>query len=101
MMCKRAASLSFMLFSSGFAFAVYALFVLICDIWSIRFLQLGIFRTFGLNPLAAYIIHEMVGKAVGYFAPGDSPLNWVIGAFALHFGVTYLFVRHLKEHGIF
>jgi predicted acyltransferase len=98
MMSKRMGSISFMLFATGFSLAVYSLFVWLCDVGSVR---VGLFRTFGQNPLAAYIIHEMVGRAIGPFAPEDSPLWWIAITFAIYFGITYLFVRHLEKHGIF
>ena len=63
--------------------------------------ELGLFRTFGRNALAAYIIHEMVGKAVASYAPHDAPCLWVVGSFLIYFTVTYLFVRHLEKNGIF
>ncbi len=40
--------------------AVYVLFLLTCDRWG---WQLGLFRIFGQNALAAYIIHPMVASA--------------------------------------
>jgi hypothetical protein len=98
MMSKRMCSMPFMLFATGFAMGVYALFVLACDRGSLR---VGVFRTFGQNPLGAYILHEMVGRAVGPFAPPDSPLPWIAATFLVYFGVTYLFVRHLEEHQIY
>jgi predicted acyltransferase len=98
MMSKRMCSVPFMFFATGFAMGVYALFVLLCDRGSLR---VGVFRTFGQNPLAAYILHEMVGRAVHPFAPPDSPLAWIAATFLVYFGVTYLFVRHLEEHEIY
>jgi predicted acyltransferase len=97
-MDKRVVTLPFNLFSSGFALAVYALFVLVSDLarW-----QIGFFRTLGTNALAAYILHELVGNAVDVFAPKDSPPGWVAACFAVYVGITYLFVRHLEKHGIF
>ena len=98
MMCKRATSLSFILFSSGFSLAVFAILVALCDLGGV---QIGFFRTFGSNALAAYVIHEVVGQAVGRFAPHDCPLGWALGSFAIFAGITYLFVRHLEKSGIY
>src|SRR5262249_46946947 len=64
-------------------------------------LQIGFFRTFGSNALAAYVIHGIVEDAVRQFAPRDSPLGWALGSFAIFAGITYLFVRHLEESGIY
>jgi predicted acyltransferase len=97
MMSKRATTLSFILFSSGFSLAVYTLFVLLSDVggW-----EVGLFRTLGQNALAAYVIHEVVNKAVRFYAPDNSPMWWVLGSFAIYYGVTYLFVRSLEKQGI-
>jgi hypothetical protein len=98
LMNKRVVTLPFNLFSSGFSLAVYTFFVLLSDLGRV---QIGFFRTLGQNALAAYVLHEMVGGAVGSFAPKDSPLWWVAATFTLYVGITYMFVRHLEKHGIF
>jgi hypothetical protein len=98
MMSKRTTGLSFAFFSTGFALAIYVLFVLLSDIGRI---EIGVFRTFGQNALAAYIIHEIVGKAVQAFMPNDCPLPWALASFTIYFELTYLAVRYLERNGIF
>jgi predicted acyltransferase len=97
-MSQRSGSISYLTFSAGFSLAVYAVFVLACDV---RRFQSRAFRTFGVNALAAYIIHGLVAGAVKPYAPNDSPLWYVATAFGVYFGICYLFNRYLEEHLIF
>jgi predicted acyltransferase len=98
MMNKKIVSLPFVAAAGGFALIVYGLFVLVCD-GSGR--TVGVFRTFGQNALAAYVLHNMVERQVRTVVPGDSPLWWCLVGLAFFFGVTYLFVRYLEKLGIF
>jgi hypothetical protein len=98
MMSQNSGTISYLTFSAGFSLAVYAICVLISDIGG---LQIGIFSTFGKNALAGYILHGLVNDAVKAYAPKDSSIWFAMFAFALFFGITYLFVRHLEKNGIF
>jgi predicted acyltransferase len=97
-MSQRAGTASYLTFSAGFALVVYALFVVVSDLGSLR---IGLFRTFGKNALAAYVLHSLVAGAVGPYAPKDSPFPYAVAMFLLYFGLSYLFVRHLEKNGIF
>jgi predicted acyltransferase len=97
-MSQRTGSVSYLMFSAGFSLAVYALFVVLCDMGPVR---VGLFRTFGQNPLAAYLIHGIVAGAVKPYLPSDVPVPVLTAGFLIYFGISYLFVRHLEKHQLF
>jgi hypothetical protein len=98
MMDKRVVTLTFTLFGTGFAFVLYGLFVLACDGWG---WGLGLFRMLGQNPLAAYILHYPVERAVRALVPGDSPLWWCLIGLVVFFSITCLFVRSLDRRQLY
>lgn len=97
-MSQRAGSVSYLVFSTGFALAVYVLFIVACDRGGLR---VGLFRTFGTNALAAYVLHDLVSDAVKPWVPGDSALWFALVGFGIFFGVSYLFTRYLETNRIF
>jgi predicted acyltransferase len=96
-MSQRTGSVSYQVFGAGFSLAVYAIFVRLCDQGPWR---VGLFRTFGQNALAAYILHPMVAGAVKPYVPRDSPLWYVMCGFLVYFGMCYLFIRSMEKHGV-
>ncbi len=98
MMSKRIPTLSFILFATGFACALYGIFVGACDLGSWRF---GVFATFGMNPLAAYCLHEIIEHSLKHLVPDDAPL-WYCGlGLVAFFWATYACVRGLEKARIF
>ena len=97
-MSQRTGSVSYLAFSSGVSLLVYALFVLTCD--RLR-LSVGLFRTFGTNALAAYVLHGLVAGAVKPYAPNDSPGWYVSAAILLYFWICYALIRGLEKQKVF
>ncbi len=98
MMYKRMVSVSFILFATGVAIAIYALFVLLTDIAG---LHVGVFRTFGMHPLAAYAIHHVVVPSMENLAPNNATLWYCWFITFVFMAINYLFVRHLEKHNIY
>jgi hypothetical protein len=98
MMGKRMPSLSFITFATGFAFALYGVFVLMCDVGGLR---VGIFTTFGTNALAAYFLHHFIEEAVHPLVPRDAPLLYCLCGLGVFLLLTYTLVRFLEKRNIF
>jgi predicted acyltransferase len=97
-MNQLAGSESYQVFGAGFSLAVLAIFILACDAGPVR---IGLFRTFGTNALAAYLIHETVLTAIQPWTPHDAPLWFALFGFSLFFGLVYFFVRYLEKKNLF
>ncbi len=97
-MSQRTGTVSYLTFASGFSLAVYAVFVLASDYGGFRS---AIFRIYGQNALAAYILHPMVAGAVKPYVPNDAPLWYVAAGFGLYFAICTLFIHYLEENKIF
>lgn len=97
-MSQRAGTLSYQTFAAGLSLLVFALFLILADVWGVR---VGLFRTLGRNALVAYVLDFIVADAIKPFAPGDAPMWWALGTFAVHLGIVWLFCRHLEKQRIF
>jgi hypothetical protein len=98
MMTQRGGAISYTTFAGGFALLVYVGFYVLADMLGIR---IGVFRTFGTNALAAYVLHGIIGGAVKNFIPQDAPAWYVITALCLDFFLIWLFVRTLEKNKVF
>jgi hypothetical protein len=98
MMSQRAGTLSYLTFAAGFSLAVFVLFYVLCDIFS---LQVPLFKTFGVNALAAYVLHDLVSNAVQPFFPKDSPIWYAYTGLLLFCVINWLFLRSLQRQKIF
>jgi predicted acyltransferase len=97
-MSQRTGSVSYLTFAAGFSLAVYALFVVACDLGGFRSWLFGIY---GQNALAAYILHGMVASAVKPYVPNDAPLWYLAVGFGLYFAICTLFIDYLEKNRIF
>jgi predicted acyltransferase len=98
MMSRRLATPTFLLAATGFGLIVYAAFVLLCDAGTFR---LGVLRTFGQNPLIAYLLDGNMGGLVSAFWPEGGGWPWALAESALRFVLTYVPVRLLEARRIY
>jgi hypothetical protein len=98
-MSKRVVPPTFALTATGIALGVYALLVWLCDLGSMR---IGLLRTFGLNPLVAYVLSLYVlGPLLWAVWPDDRSWAWGLRHMLVWFGLTYLSVWLLEKWGAF
>jgi hypothetical protein len=95
---RRLATPTFQLTAVGFGLITYAVFVLLCDAGTFR---LGVLRTFGQNPLIAYLLDGSMGGLVSGFWPEGGGWPWALAEAALRFSLTYLPVRLLEWRRIY
>jgi predicted acyltransferase len=98
MMTQRGGSLSYLTFGAGFSLLVYVFFYVLSDIAGIR---IGVFRTFGTNALAAYVLEGILGEAVKSFIPMDAPPWYALAGFGVFFFLVWLFVRTMEKNKIY
>ncbi len=98
MMHKKIASWPFFFFATGFSATLYGIFILACDL---RGGQVGLFRTFGQNALAAYVLHHMVETQLRTIVPADSPLWFCMVGLIAFSTITYIMIRFLEINKVY
>jgi hypothetical protein len=116
MMSQRAGTPAYLIFSAGLSCVVFVLFWLICDGAK---LQLPLFRSFGKNALAAYVIHGFLGDALQAWLLKPSALElplwgdfrpwirvgttiepqawWFWSVFVIYFAINYAAVWYMDR----
>jgi predicted acyltransferase len=97
MMSQQHGTPAYLLFSTGLSFLVFAGFVWLAEV---RGVQIGLFRTLGVNALAGYVLHSFTANAVARHLEHDSSASAVYAGFAVYFAATYLLLRLLEWTGI-
>ncbi|MCA9041215.1 MAG: hypothetical protein KDA65_12755, partial [Planctomycetaceae bacterium] len=98
MMSQRAGTMSYLIFAGGFSLLVYTLFYIFTDIWGF---QIGLFRTWGTNALACYVLFELVCGGVKNFVPRD-PAPWYGWAsWVISMLLMWLVIRTFEKNKIF
>ncbi len=98
MMSQQHGTLSYLIFSAGFSLIVFAFFVWLCEV---RGVQIGVFRTLGVNALAGYILHAFSGQIVGRYLKPESPAVEVYTGFVIYFLLVYVVLRLMEWRRIF
>jgi hypothetical protein len=98
LMSRHLGTPPFHLFATGLALGVLALLVRCCDLGG---LQVGVLRTFGQNPLIAYILHMWLGGAIAEFWPESGGWPVALAGATVRFAFEYLSMRLLEQRRIF
>lgn len=99
MTAKRVITLPFIVIATGSSMLLLAIFVAICDIGGFT---LGFFRTMGMNPLAAYFIHEVIMHSFLFPTLPEDMAPWlVIVSLGLFLLFVWAMVRNLEKQNIY
>jgi len=89
---QRSMTMAYPLFSAGLSIITYVAFYAINDIRKIEIPHLTLF---GMNPLAIYILQQVLIALTLAFMPGDTPLLPALLGFVVIYGVCYLVALYL------
>jgi predicted acyltransferase len=97
-MSQRAGSASYQVFCAGWCAALYGVVVWLSDHLK---LASSVFCTFGVNALAAYVLHTLIANAIRPLTPRDSPAWFVATSLSLFLLLCWAFIRHLEKQEIY
>ncbi len=95
-MSQKTASISYLLFASGFSLGIFAIFVSACDLGRAR---LEILRVLGSRALAAYILHILVFAVLAPFLTRNLSLVILSLVFLCYFASVYGLLKILEKSG--
>ncbi|MEZ6049580.1 MAG: heparan-alpha-glucosaminide N-acetyltransferase domain-containing protein [Planctomycetaceae bacterium] len=98
MMSQRAGTVAYPTFAAGASLLMYLLFYIMCDKWG---WQVPLFRTWGTNALAAYVLFELVCGAVKNFVPKDPTWWFGWGSLALGMFLMWVVIRNFEKNKIY
>lgn len=95
MMSQQHGTPSYLVFSAGLSLVVFAAFVWLAERQGV---QIGVFRTLGVNALAGYIAHSLVAGFVNDWLKLQSDSEWwrVYGGLLLYFVSVYAVLRLME-----
>lgn len=99
MMSQQHGTPSYLIFTAGLSFIVFAGFVWLAEQQGI---QLGVFRTLGVNALAGYLLHSLADGFVNDWLKLQPESAWyfVYGGLALYFVLVYAVLRLMESRRI-
>ncbi len=92
---QRSMTMAYPIFASGLSVLTYAAFYIVADIrkWKIPHLAV-----LGINPLAIYILQQVLIEFYGKALPREAPWWQTLLGFAFVYGICYLIARYLKRN---
>ncbi len=92
---QRSMTMAYPIFASGLSVLTYATFYIAADIrkWKIPHLAV-----LGVNPLAIYILQQVLIEFYGKALPREAPWWQALLGFTFVYGICYLIARYLKRN---
>ncbi len=93
---QRSMTLAYPIFASGLSVVTFVAFYLVADIWKLKIPHLVLL---GMNPLAIYILQQVLIAFYGDLLPKSAMLWQALLGFVVIYGICYLIARYLDRNG--